>query len=282
MTAPSNAAQIDYWNAAGGHTWATLQSLLDSQLDPLGRAAMDAIAPLPGQRVLDVGCGCGHTSLQLAERVGVDGLVVAADISREMLDVARARPVPAGACRPAFIEADVQSASFADAPFDAVFSRFGVMFFADTVAAFANLRTMLKPGGTFGYVAWGSPNENLFMRLPIEAAAPFLAPRPPFDPDAPGPYRLADANVSRAFLTEAGFVDIRVERNDAPVGGLSLEDALVVALKVGPLGAALREDPDKAPAVIDAVRSLLATHLDADGRVKMPAVTWIVTARAPA
>jgi SAM-dependent methyltransferase len=179
------------------------------------------------------------------------------------------------------VEADVQVAAFADAPFDAVFSRFGVMFFADTVAAFANVRAMLKPGGTFGYVAWGSPKENLFMRLPIDQAAPFLPPRPPFDPNAPGPYRLADAAVNSAFLTDAGFTDIRIERQDAPIGGLAVEEALVVALKVGPLGAALRENPERAPAVIDALKELLNTYRDADGRVFMPAVTWIVTARRP-
>lgn len=276
-----NAAQIDYWNASGGTTWATFQALLDRQLDPLGRAVIDVLAPKPGERLLDVGCGCGHTSLQIAAIVGDEGRVVGADISRPMLDVARTRELPADVRRPAFIEADAQVARFDDAPFDAIFSRFGVMFFADTVAAFANLNSALKPGGRFGFVAWRSPAENLWMRLPAEAAAPFLPPRAPSDPDAPGPYRLADSVLIERCLAAAGFSDIIIRLRDEPVGGLALDDALRLALKVGPLGSALREFPDKASDVIAAVRDLLERHRDAEGRVYMPSASWIVTARKP-
>lgn len=274
-----NAAQIDYWNAGGGETWAALQALLDRQLDPLGRAVIEAIAPQPGERILDVGCGCGHTSVELAAVVGDGGVVVGADISRPMLDVARTRDLPEGVRRPTFVEADAQVATFADAPFDAIFSRFGVMFFADTVAAFANLKAALKPGGRLGFVAWRSPTENLWMRLPAEAAAPFLPPRAPSDPDAPGPYRLADGGLIERCLAAAGFTDIAIRPHDVPVGGLELDDALRLALKVGPLGAALREFPDKADDVIAAVRGVLAQHVDAEGRVHMPSASWIVTAR---
>lgn len=277
-----NAAQIDYWNASGGVTWASLQALLDRQLDPLGRAVIEALAPRPGERILDVGCGCGHTSVELAAIVGATGHIVGADISRPMLDVARTRTLPEGVERPSFVEADAQVARFAAAPFDAIFSRFGVMFFADTIAAFANLRSALKPGGRFGFVAWRAPTQNLWMRLPAEAAAPHLPPRAPSDPDAPGPYRLADGSLIERCLASAGFSDIAIRPHDAPVGGLGLEDALRLALKVGPLGAALREFPDKANDVIAAVRALLETHVDAEGRVYMPSASWIVTARRPA
>jgi SAM-dependent methyltransferase len=275
-----NAAQIDYWNAGGGATWAAFQALLDCQLDPLGRVVIDVLTPKPGDRILDVGCGCGHTSLQLAAIVGVGGRVVGADISRPMLDVARTRDLPAGVNRPVFVEADAQVAHFDDAPFDAIFSRFGVMFFVDTVAAFANLKSALRPGGRFGFVAWRSPSENLWMRLPAEAAAPFMPPRPPSDPDAPGPYRLADGGFIERCLAASGFADISIRPHDVPVGGLRIEDALKLALKVGPLGAALREYPDKAGDVIAAVRDLLERHIDAEGRVFMPSASWIVTARA--
>ncbi len=275
-----NAAQIEYWNAGGGTTWAAFQALLDRQLDPLGRAVIDALAPNPGERILDVGCGCGHTTVELAAIVGDSGRVVGADISRPMLEVARTRDLPEGVSRPTFIEADAQVARFDDAPFDAIFSRFGVMFFADTVAAFANLRSALKPGGRFGFVAWRSPSENLWMRLPAEAAAPLLPPRAPSDPDAPGPYRLADGDLIKRCLDAAGFSDISIRPHDVPVGGLALDDALRLALKVGPLGAALREFPDKANDVIAAVREVLEGHVDAEGRVYMPSASWIVTARA--
>lgn len=278
--AATNAAQIDYWNAGSGESWAAFQSSLDTQLDPLGRAGIDALAPRAGERILDVGCGCGHTTLQLADRVGSDGAVTGLDVSRPMLEVARTRSLTEGIMRPAFIEADAQTSEF-PAPFDAIFSRFGVMFFEDTVAAFANLRQALKPQGRFTFVCWRSPVENLWMRLPVDVAAPFLPPRPPFDPAAPGPYRFADATVTRGFLEAAGFEAIDIRPHDALVGGLQIDEALRMALRIGPLGSALRDAPEKTAEVTASVRTLLEAHRDSAGKVWMPAAVWIASARRP-
>ena len=144
MSEAPNAAQVAYWNDAAGQTWAEMQEALDRQLAPLGRAAMAALAPTPGERLLDIGCGAGQTTLELAAAVAPGGEVLGLDISRPLLEVARARPAVPGV---RFLEGDAQTHAFEPAGFDGAFSRFGVMFFADPPAAFANIRRALKPGG---------------------------------------------------------------------------------------------------------------------------------------
>ena len=142
----SNAAQIEYWNTTAGETWAQFQEALDRQVEPLGLAAMDLLCPGEGEHIIDIGCGCGQTSLALAARVRPTGSVVGVDISEPMLDVALRRPRSAD-LQVAFRKLDAQTGDLGRGLFDAAFSRFGVMFFSDPVAAFANIRTSLKPDG---------------------------------------------------------------------------------------------------------------------------------------
>jgi len=274
-----NAAQIDYWNATAGQTWARFQEQLDRQIEPLGLEAMRALAPAPGERILDVGCGCGQTSLELATRVTASGAVVGADISVPMLEVARSRVVPDGAATPDFHQVDAQSGDLGEGVFDAVFSRFGVMFFSDPVAAFTNLRKALKPDGRLGFVCWRPFQENLWMRLPMEAAQPFLPPSPPMDPTAPGPFAFADADRVRRILADAGFSDVTLHAFNTSIGGSSLDQTVDLAFRVGPLGAILREKPELAPTVAGAVRSALAPY-ETPSAVLMPAAVWIVQAHA--
>lgn len=271
-----NAQQVTYWNEQAGPTWADLQAPLDRQLAPLGRRVMAELDLGPGRRVLDVGCGSGETTLELAatgaEAVGVD-------ISRPMLEVARARSK--ALANVSFVEADAQAHAFAAGSFDAVFSRFGVMFFADPGAAFANLRTALKPGGKLAFVCWRKPDESPMLTAPMAAALQHVAapPAPPADPHAPGPFAFADPDRLRGILAGAGFRDIAITPHDQPIGGNDLDTTLNLALKVGPLGALLRENPAKREAVVGAVRALLAAHDGPDG-VKLDSGTWIVTATA--
>ncbi len=204
----ANAAQIDYWNATAGQTWARHQAQLDRQIEPLGLEALRALAARPGERVLDVGCGCGQTTLELAERVGAAGAVTGVDISSPMLAIAQARSVPDGAANPRYLECDAQTADLGQGQYDAVFSRFGVMFFSDPVAAFANLRKALTSAGRLAFVCWRPFSENLWIRAPMEAAQPFLPPSPPMDPTAPGPFAFADPDRVRSILSEAGFSDV--------------------------------------------------------------------------
>jgi SAM-dependent methyltransferase len=275
--AAPNAAQAEYWNSSVGPTWASLQEKLDRQLAPLGHRAMAALAPRGGERILDVGCGSGQTTLDLAHRVSPGGHVTGVDISRTLLDVAERRP--RDVLDVSFIEGDAQVQHFAPAGYDAAFSRFGVMFFADPAAAFANIRGALKPGGRLAFVCWRPPTENPIMVGPMMAAAQHLTPPPPPEPGAPGPFAFADPDRVRGILGAAGFADIALTPYDLPIGGGGLDDALELALKVGPLGSALRDNPDKREVVTQAVRAFLARHQGPDG-VKLPSATWIVTARA--
>jgi SAM-dependent methyltransferase len=276
----ANADQIAYWNAAAGETWAALQDRLDAQIQPLGARALAALAPAAGERVIDIGCGCGQTTLALAGLVGPGGSVLGVDISRPMLEVARRRLGQAGAAQAAVIEADAQTHAFAPGGADAAFSRFGVMFFADPVAAFANIRAGLKSGGRLVFVCWRPLPLNPWMLVPMLAALQHVPPPPMPDPLAPGPFAFADAERVRAILGEAGFADIDISPHDQPIGAGDLDQAVTTALKLGPLGALLREQPDKAPLVVDAVREALSAHMGPDG-VRLDSATWIVQARAP-
>jgi SAM-dependent methyltransferase len=274
----ANADQIAYWNAQAGVTWAELQDRLDRQIEPLGLAAMAALDPRPGERVLDIGCGCGQTTVELAARVGDTGSVLGVDISAPMLEIARRRAAAAGAGHVQFLEADAQTHAFAPRKLDAAFSRFGVMFFEDPTAAFRNIASGIAPGGRLGFVCWRGMAENAWMTIPLSAALPFIPPPSPPEPGAPGPFAFADPDRVRGILQAAGFGDIEIAPHDQPVGGNDLDATLGVSLRVGPLGAVLREQPELRGKITDAVRQALEPHLTPKG-VFMPSATWIVTAR---
>lgn len=273
----ANAQQVAYWNESAGPTWAELQAPLDRQLAPLGRRAMSELDLGPGRRVLDIGCGAGDTTLSLAQ-TGAEAVGI--DISRPLLEIARSRSE--GRADVTFLEGDAQTHAFPPGAFDAVFSRFGVMFFASPAAAFANIRQALKPGGRLAFVCWRTPAENPIMSLPMQAALAHVdAPPAPPEPGAPGPFAFADPERVRAILAAAGFKDVTVTPHDEAIGPGDLETTLALALRVGPLGALLRENPKKRDAVIASVRAALAPYDGPDG-VKLGSATWIVTAVSPA
>jgi ubiquinone/menaquinone biosynthesis C-methylase UbiE len=277
-TAQPNTAQIDYWNDTAGQTWASLQALLDRQIAPLGEAAMAALDPRAGERILDIGCGCGDTTLALALAVGPQGRVLGADISKPMLEVARGRLKTAGLEQASVIEADAQAEDFGAGEWDGLYSRFGVMFFADPPAAFANLAAALKPGGRLAFVCWRPLTENPWMTVPLAAALKHLPEPEPTDPLAPGPFAFADPERVRGILAGAGFRDIVLTPHDQAIGGNALEDALVAARKVGPAARLIAEHPDKREAVLASIREVLAAH-DTPNGVWFDSATWIVTAR---
>lgn len=278
MNDAPNSAQIAYWNDTAGRTWADAQGPLDRQLAPLGARGIAALAPKSGERVLDIGCGAGASSLAIGEAVGSGGEVLGVDISAPLLDLARRRAE--GHANLRFQQADAQTAALTPAAFDAAFSRFGVMFFADPAAAFANIRTALKPQGRLAFVCWRRPDESPIMTLPMQAALPHL-PEPPTPPTpgAPGPFAFADPERVRSVLSAAGFQDIAVTPYDEKVGAGDLATVVDLSFRIGPLGAILRERPDLRPSIEGAVRAALAEH-DGPGGVKLNAAVWIVTARA--
>ncbi len=275
----ANAEQIAYWNEVSGPKWVDLADRIDAQIAPIGEVALDRAKPLPGESVLDVGCGCGQTSVALAERVGDTGGVLGVDISAPMLAAARGRAgdVP----QLSFLEADAQVHDFPAESFDLIFSRFGVMFFEDPTAAFSNLRAALHRDGRLVFACWQGFEHNPWMTIPMAAAAPLLPPMPPRDPIAPGPFAFADADRLRGLLADAGFGAIEIEphERDLAVGsGLGLRGIVDFVIQMGPLGTALREASDGVRRdVIDAVESAITPHFDGDALV-LASACWIVHA----
>jgi SAM-dependent methyltransferase len=259
--------------------WAEIREPLERQLAPLGRRALAALAPRPGERILDIGCGGGETALDLARLVAPHGTVVGIDLSAAVL--AFARRAAMGCERVRFVEADAELFPFEPASFDAAFSRFGVMFFADPIAAFINIRGSLKPNGRLAFVCWRALEQNALDFLPLKAASAHLPPQPAHDPDAPGPFAFASSDRVRRILQRAGFRKIEITARDEPVGSGDLDTMLAVCSRVGALGKILRENPELRAVALPAVRCALAAHDGPDG-VRLNAATWVVRARVPA
>jgi len=283
-TAAANAEMRQYWNEAAGAAWVAQEEALDRQLESLGARALARAAIGSGERVLDVGCGCGTTAIAIARAVAPGGGVVAVDVSGPMLARARARARAAALGEGIeWMLADAQTADLGAERFDCIFSRFGVMFFADPPAAFRNLARALKPGGRLAFVCWQGRERNAWMLGPAAAAAQHVAFPPPPPPDAPGPFAFADPARVRGILEDGGFAAIAVEAVDEPlrVAGGELDAAVAMCMEVGPVGAALREaqaDPEQRRRVLAAVRSCLESFRTPRG-LEAPAGAWIVTAR---
>lgn len=287
-----NAEQLEHWGERQGPLWVRFQERLDAQIAPHGELALGALGPQPGERILDVGCGCGTTSLELARRVGEKGEVLGLDISAPMLAHARARAARAGVGEVRFQEADAQTAALPEAHFDAAFSRFGVMFFEAPQAAFANLRRALRPGGRLAFVCWQAPERNPWVALPMAAVAPLLELPPPPPPAAPGMFSLADPARVRAVLEGAGFEAVEIQDREVgmrPAGG-EVEAAVELFLEVGPVAALLREQeagPELQAQVAQAVRQAFAKAAagseahEGAGELVLGSRVWLVRAQAP-
>jgi SAM-dependent methyltransferase len=277
-----NSAQIEYWNGPGAERWVGYQADFDRLVRPFGQAALDLLSPQPGERILDIGCGAGETTLKLGERVGPRGEVVGLDVSAPLLELARRQADKHANVR--FVLGDAATARFAT-PFDALFSRFGVMFFSDPVAAFQNLRGALAPSARVAFACWRSLAENPWSLLALEAVRPILpdAWTPP-QPDAPGPFAFADPKRVEGVLRGAGFERIVCESHEVPVvlSTTGLDAAADLLLRVGP-ASRLLADRDAATmarardAVLEALRR---TYSGPD--VVMSGRGWLVSARTPA
>lgn len=270
-----NQQQIEYWNGKAGHTWAEAQQRLDTLLSPITAALVQGAAVQAGERVVDVGCGCGDTSLVLA---AAGAAVWGIDISEPMLAVAKARGK--GVENLAFARTDAASQAFTP-DHDLLFSRFGVMFFADPAAAFRNLRTALNPTGRLHFACWQPPRLNPWMAIAGKAVQPFLTePGGEVDPRAPGPFAFADPDYVRGILEEAGFADIRFEPL-TPTLHLAdtLDDGVRFLQEVGPLSRVIGElDAQSREQALTAARAALAEHLTDDG-LDLGAACWLVSAR---
>ena len=281
--AQDNTAQIAYWNDTAAATWTALQERLDALFDPLTALALDAAAPAAGERVIDVGCGCGATVLALARRLGPTGQVTGFDVSQPMAARARQRVTEAGLANAQVIVSDAATHDFAGRAADLLFSRFGVMFFADPIAAFGNLHRAMRPGGRLLCAAWRPITDNPWFRLPMEAAAALLPPQPPTEPQAPGPFALADHDRTLGIFRAAGWNDVTLARQDVPMriaAAGQVEQATEFATRVGALGRILAEQP---PAIRARVQDAVATALkrqDSPAGIVLSGSIWLIAARA--
>jgi SAM-dependent methyltransferase len=272
----TNAEQIDYWNGDAGAMWAKRQDRMDALLAPISEATMGACAIKAGDRVLDVGCGCGDTTLRFAGRGAIASGV---DVSKPMLARARER-ANASRLSATFTLGDAAETHF-DAQYDLLFSRFGVMFFSNPTAAFANLHTALRSTAKLCFVCWQPPQRNPWIAVPFAVAQPMLPPQPVLEPRAPGPFAFAEPDYVREILSGAGFKAITVDPlTTSLILGDSVDSALEMVSDVGPLSRSLAGmDPDTRSRIVAAVREPLQANLTAAG-VALGAACWIVRAAA--
>ena len=268
-----NEAQREYWRTR--RAWVEQQEQMDLQLGVFGVAAMDALQEIPNMDVLDVGCGCGHTTQQLKDRGG-EGRVVGVDISDQLLDAARRR----NRGEVEFLEADAQVDPL-QGPYDIIFSRFGVMFFADPVAAFRNLRAATSEAAKLSFVCWQGPEKNPWITVPNRAAMS-LVELPSRSPDAPDPFSFADPDRVTEILQQAGWTNVDVESFITEVtlgGGVDYRLAALHAYEFSPVKAVVDSNSSLQPGpVIDAMQAALKPH-EENGIVKLPGAAWVVTAR---
>lgn len=276
----SNQAQADFWESSGAQ-WVAMRDRFDRQASAHGVAAIDALAPAPGDRVIDIGSGAGTSTLQLAERVGESGHVLGLDISSSMVEGAAAYAAQEGVGNVSFEVGDAMAEPFTgDA--DAVFSRFGVMFFSDATAGFANLLTALRPGGKLGFVCWQAPSENPWIVRPLGIASRYVELPFGADPTAPGPMSLADPERLRTVLGDAGFTDVVLEPRSAPTKlGATMDEAVDFLFGLmAPIAALKRDDPSRADELRAEMLDELSDWQTPEG-VESPSAVWVVTARRP-
>jgi ubiquinone/menaquinone biosynthesis C-methylase UbiE len=270
--------QAARWNGDSGRAWVEQQAALDAMFKPFEALLTEAIRE--GERVLDVGCGTGSTTLAAARMTGLQGGCVGIDISAPMLDAARRRAERERAAA-TFIQADAQTYAFEAETFDTIISRFGVMFFGDPVAAFANLRRAVRADGRLCFAAWRSAEENPFMTTTERAAAPFLQNIPSRPTNGPGQFAFAEARRVRDILEESGWTDIGVRSVDVACS-FSQDNLVSFFTRLGPLGTIFRDiDASTREQVIEAVRGAFAPFI-AGGDVRYTAACWLVSAWVPA
>jgi SAM-dependent methyltransferase len=270
--------QAARWKGRAGHAWGDLKGVLDEMFRPFEELLVEAVVAERAKHVLDVGCGTGGITLAVARRLGPEGSCVGIDISEPMISTAREyagqEDVPAS-----FVCADAQDHAFEPGSFDAVISRFGVMFFNDPVRAFANLRRAVRDEGTLRFVVWRDPAENPFMTTAQRAAAPLLPDMPVRRPDEPGQFAFADPDKIRRILAESGWAGIDIRPVDV-VCTLPEKELVRYLTRLGPVGMYLPEvDAQTRERVVETVRAAFDPFVQGP-EVRFTASCWTVGARA--
>lgn len=279
----SNDDQIAYWNGAAGQRWAQEDDTMARLLHPVCEALLTHANIDDCTAAIDVGCGGGSQSVMLAAALQAGAKVLGVDISEPMLEVARGRAAPEDGASVEFLCADASTHTFAPDSFDLLFSRFGVMFFDDPVAAFSNMRGAMRSQGQLAFACWQPLKVNDWARIPVKAALQHVPAPEASDPHESGPFAFADPERVTAILTAAGFGDIAVQSytptlriSEAP----TLAEAARGVAQIGPVGRLL---VDQEPAVLEkvftAMETALAPHYQ-PGALELPGAVWFVTARA--
>jgi SAM-dependent methyltransferase len=275
-----NQAQREHWVDLG-RDWTAAAAAMEHRLGGWGEAAIEHVGVANGERAVDIGCGAGGTTISLARAVGDQGAAVGLDISATMLVEARQAAAASGLANVTFEEGDAQIYPFEPGRFDLAFSRFGVMFFADPVRAFANVGRGLRAGGRLGFACWGLPADNP-AQARVRAAVARVVDVPPIDLDAPGPHSLGTEAVLRRVLGAAGFVDLRLQllRREAPIGGTarSAEEMVDGLLMTGPARDVVTRQPQLKPQLAAELLAEFGTKWKPGG-MWLPAAVWMVAAR---
>ena len=282
----ANEEAIQAWDGLLYDRFVRFRHLLTAGLGAHGDEALRLATLRPGERVLDVGCGFGETTLQIASLVGPTGKVVGVDAAARFIEAARGDAHDAGIDNTRFVVADVETTTF-DERFDLAFSRMGTMFFANPVAAMRKVREALVPGGRLVMVVWRAKEENDWLYRAQAITERFVTKPEEYDEPTcgPGPFSMANADTTSGILLSAGFQDVTLRRCDLPVTiGLDLDEAVEFVMSLGPAGEILRLAGERAAhlhrPVAEGLRDGLADWAGPDG-VTAPASTWIVTANAP-
>ncbi|HEX5526967.1 MAG TPA: methyltransferase domain-containing protein [Solirubrobacterales bacterium] len=283
--APDNLEATEAWSGPLFELFVKYRDLATAGLGAHGNAAIKANPPRPGERVLDVGCGFGDTTQQLAGLVGAEGSALGVDVSQPFIDAAREEAAKEGVANVDFLAADVQTLELPQ-EFDYAFSRMGIMFFANPVAALRNVRKAMVPGGRFCAVVWRRKLDNEWVHRAELVVEDYLEhPEESDEPTCgPGPFSMANADTVTEQMQIAGFEDVAVQRSDLPLKiGNDLEHAVEFNMSLGPAGEVLRLWGDRVeeirPEIAARLRATLADFETPDG-VFAPASTWIITARA--
>jgi SAM-dependent methyltransferase len=272
---------VTYWGGAGGERWVNESARTERMLSQVADLLYAAAAPRPGETVLDVGCGLGPTTVELARRVAPNGRAVGLDVSAQMIGLARQRA--AGIPNIEFLAADAAAHPFTAPVADLLFSRFGVMFFGDPTAAFINLRRAVKANGRVVFACWRKINENPWMLVPLMAAYEHVPRLPPAAPEEPGPFSFGDPERVKRILTGAGFREPRLTPADLAFdigGGSGMDAAVHQAMNIGATSTALRDQPESVrPLVAASIRTALTPYAKGQS-VELPGAVWIVESTA--
>ena len=278
ITHDTKDEQAKLWKGIGGQGWVAAQAVLDRMFKPFEDLLVEAVSARSRGRVLDVGCGTGSTTLAFARVLGPDGHPVGIDISDPMIAAARAR-ADRERISATFICASAEDHAFEPEGFDTVVSRFGVMFFTDSVRAFANLRHAAAPGAELRFIAWRSASENPFMTAAERAAASLLPELPARRPDAPGQFAFANGPRVRTILEDSGWADIDVRPLDVACT-IAEKDLHLYLTRIGPVARILQEVDDRTRAqIVGAVRPAFDPYVHGTD-VRFNAACWMVVARA--